>query len=159
SSSPRRRAPPRRSTPTWPGSPASRWAARSPAGSASSRSSTRSWPSSPTCSSSEPRASAGDERRLHHGGRQRLAPALDGDYGAVGHVGRQEGQRDAVAERGREVAAGDLAHRLAVDEDPLPRPRRAAALGGQPPEAPGDAALALGEEGVAPAEPARLVPG
>ena len=50
-----------------------------------------------------------DERRLRDDGGH-LAPAhVDDDGVAVGGVGRQERERDAVPERRREVAAGDLA--------------------------------------------------
>ena len=42
-------------------------------------------------------------------------------------AGRQEGQGDAVPEHGREVAAGGLPHRLAVDDDRRTPPAAAAA--------------------------------
>ena len=71
---------------------------------------------------------------------------VDGDRVAVGGVGRQERERDPVPERGREVAAGDLAddappvrHRVALTRD-LP------AFGGEAAEPAGDAAVALGLE-------------
>ena len=74
---------------------------------------------------------------------------VDRDGVAVlGDVGRQEGQGDAVAEHGREVAAGDLARRPRRRPAPaLALARRAAALGGDARAAAGDAPLLLGLEG------------
>ena len=49
------------------------------------------------------------ERRGHDPTGDRRAADVDDDRRLVGHVGRQEGQGDAVAEHRREVAAGDRA--------------------------------------------------
>ena len=92
-------------------------------------------------------------------GRLRPAPHVELDGLARLDVRRQEGQGDAVAEDRGEVAAGDLAHRLAADQHGVALPGRLAALGGQPAQPAGHAPLPLGgQRGPAP-EARRLVPG
>ena len=73
-------------------------------------------------------------------------------------VGRHEGEGDPVLEHRGEVAAGDDAGRLAVDEHRLVGARRPASLDGQASEHAGHAALALRHQGISAPEAAVLVP-
>ena len=71
--------------------------------------------------------------------------------------GRQEGQPDAVAQHGREVAAGQGPGRLAVDQHGAAFARRAPALGGDAPQAAAHAPRPLRLQRLLPPE-GRLVP-
>ena len=74
------------------------------------------------------------------------AAEVDLDRGAFLDVRREEGEGDALAQHGREVAAGDHAGGLAVDQHRTAVAGRPAAFHQQPPQPPRHASLALGLE-------------
>ena len=99
-----------------------------------------------------------DERGLDHRRRDVIASHVDGDLGPDVDVRGEERQGDAVAERRREVPAGDLARGLPVDEDDLLGTRRPTALDGQAAQAASHPPLPLRHQRLAAPEPAWLVP-
>ena len=91
------------------------------------------------------------EGRLDHLGRQVPAPHVDDHVVAHPDIGRQERQRDALAQHRREVAAGDHADLVVAPTDRAAVAGRAALLGQKAPQPPARPGLALGlQRGPAP---------
>src|SRR5262245_15670767 len=84
------------------------------------------------------------ERRRHDGGRGRGAADVHRQPGTLLGVGRQERQRDPLAQTGREVAAGHDADRPVAVQHHTVGPGRPPALDHEAAEPPGDPAFPLG---------------